>query len=213
METRNSPLAKPKNTGTKKIFDNPILEQLTRTHISIPITIFVTIALALLYYAIVHTSLPSLAIVILFFGGWFFFSLLEYIAHRFLFHMQPTTVWKQRIQYHMHGVHHEYPKDKDRLAMPPPLSMALAGVFFILFYVLLDTKVFGFLPGFLAGYAAYLFVHYIVHAYPPPNNFFKQLWINHAIHHYKDSSIVFGVSSPLWDYIFNTLPRNKRSRQ
>ena len=207
METFNSQLAKPKNTGSKKIFDNPILEQLSRTHISIPIGIFVTISLGLLYYAIVHTYLPLFAIVALFLSGWIFFTLLEYIAHRFLFHMHPNTEWKRKIQYGMHGVHHEYPRDKDRLAMPPPMSLVLAAIFFGLFYLLLNTQVFAFLPGFLSGYAAYLFVHYIVHAYSPPRNIFKQLWVNHAIHHYKDSNVVFGVSSPLWDYVFGTMPK------
>jgi sterol desaturase/sphingolipid hydroxylase (fatty acid hydroxylase superfamily) len=65
--------------------------------------------------------------------------------------------------------------------------------------------VFAFLPGFLVGYASYLGVHYMVHAYQPPKNFLKTLWINHSIHHYKDGEIVFGVSSPLWDYIYGTM--------
>jgi sterol desaturase/sphingolipid hydroxylase (fatty acid hydroxylase superfamily) len=31
------------------------------------------------------------------------------------------------------------------------------------------------------------------------------LWVNHSVHHYKDGEIVFGVSSPLWDYIYGTM--------
>ena len=65
--------------------------------------------------------------------------------------------------------------------------------------------VFAFLPGFIVGYASYLSVHYMVHAYPPPKNFFKALWVNHGVHHYKDGEVVFGVSSPLWDYIYGTM--------
>jgi sterol desaturase/sphingolipid hydroxylase (fatty acid hydroxylase superfamily) len=167
-------------------------------------------ALALLYVAFSFTSLGILYIVVLFLMGWLFFTLLEYSAHRFLFHMETDTPIKQKIQYGMHGVHHDYPKDKDRLAMPPPMSIAIAAVFFAIFYALLDTKVFAFLPGLLTGYSSYLLIHYLVHAYPPPNNFFKMLWVNHAIHHYKDHSRVFGVSSPLWDMVFGTMPiKNK----
>ncbi len=59
--------------------------------------------------------------------------------------------------------------------------------------------------GFLVGYASHLAVHYLVHAYPPPKNFFKALWVNHSVHHYKDGEVVFGVSSPLWDYIYGTM--------
>jgi hypothetical protein len=35
--------------------------------------------------------------------------------------------------------------------------------------------------------------------------FSTNLWINHSIHHYKDGEIVFGVSTPLWDYIYGTM--------
>jgi sterol desaturase/sphingolipid hydroxylase (fatty acid hydroxylase superfamily) len=45
----------------------------------------------------------------------------------------------------------------------------------------------------------------MVHAYAPPKNFLKALWVNHSVHHYKDGEIVFGVSSPLWDYIYGTM--------
>ncbi len=30
----------PKNKGTQKLFQNPVLEKLTRTHIAVPLTIF-----------------------------------------------------------------------------------------------------------------------------------------------------------------------------
>ncbi len=201
---------KPKNSGTKKVFDNPILERLTRTHISVPIIILMTIAACLLYVAFVYTDYTQLTpmfVVGLFFSGFFSFTLLEYIAHRYLFHMKPTNEFKRKVQYALHGLHHEYPKDKDRLAMPPIMSFLLAFVFFGIFYSMMNTKVFGFLPGFITGYCAYIFVHFIVHAYNPPKNFFKALWLNHAIHHYKDNTQIFGVSSQLWDYVFRTIKK------
>jgi sterol desaturase/sphingolipid hydroxylase (fatty acid hydroxylase superfamily) len=200
-------VVKPKHSGSKKVFDNPLLERLTRTHISVPISIFLVLSAGLLYMAYLRTTLDKVLIPVLFFSGLLFFTLFEYILHRYVFHMRPDSALKKKIQYNMHGIHHEFPKDKSRLAMPPLLSVFLATVFFVIFYLLMDTKVFGFLPGMLTGYAAYLFVHYIVHAYSPPNNIFKQLWINHSIHHYKDNKMVFGVSSPLWDYVFGTMPK------
>jgi sterol desaturase/sphingolipid hydroxylase (fatty acid hydroxylase superfamily) len=208
MDTlKNSNVIRPKHSGSRRVFENPLLEQLTRTHISVPISIFLSISAGLLYIAFARTALKDVLIPFLFLGGLLFFTLFEYLLHRYVFHMQPNSTLKKKIQYNMHGIHHEFPKDKGRLAMPPLLSVALASLFFGLFYVLMDTKVFGFLPGMLTGYAAYLFVHYIVHAYAPPKNFFKHLWINHAVHHYKDNKVVFGVSSPLWDYVFGTMPK------
>jgi sterol desaturase/sphingolipid hydroxylase (fatty acid hydroxylase superfamily) len=114
---------------------------------------------------------------------------------------------KDKLQYTVHGVHHDYPKDKDRLAMPPFVSMFYALIFYVVFKLIMDDFALYFLPGFLIGYAAYLGVHYIVHAYQPPKNFMKVLWVNHAVHHYKDPEAAFGVSSPLWDYIFGTMPK------
>lgn len=192
------------------MFENPILEKLTRTHIAVPITLLLSIAGILLYYAFLYTNLNNILIPFLFLGGFFFFTLVEYLTHRYLFHMTPDKEWKKKFVYTVHGVHHEFPKDKDRLAMPVPASLLLSAFFFTLFYLLMGTKVFGFLPGMMTGYCTYLFVHYIVHAYQPPKNIFKHLWINHSMHHYKDSSQIFGVSSPLWDYVFGTYPKDEK---
>lgn len=197
---------KPKNNGTKQLFQNPILEKLTRTHIAVPISLFIGISVGLIYYGTVLTNLAAWQLVALFFVGLFVFSFVEYTVHRHVFHMEPDTPRKAKLQYTMHGVHHEYPKDKDRLAMPPLLSLTISSVLGVLFYWLMGDHMFGFLPGFLTGYAAYLFVHYAVHAFAPPKNFLKVLWINHGIHHYKDHDKAFGVSSPLWDWVFRTLP-------
>jgi sterol desaturase/sphingolipid hydroxylase (fatty acid hydroxylase superfamily) len=124
--------------------------------------------------------------------------------------MSTYTEARKKLQYTMHGVHHEYPKDKDRLAMPPLLSITLATILLLIFRVILGDFVFAFLPGFLVGYALYLSVHYMVHAFQPPKNFLKALWVNHGVHHYKDGEIVFGVSSPLWDYVYGTMREKKK---
>lgn len=207
LENQNRAKVKIKHKGTKRIFDNPILERLSRTHISVPIGIFLSFSAGLLYYAFMYTALSPVLVPLLFLSGFLTFTFLEYMMHRYVFHMEPDKSWKKLIQYNMHGVHHEFPKDKDRLAMPPLVSIAFSVIFFVIFYSLMNTKVFGFLPGMMTGYAFYLFVHFIVHAYAPPKNIFKHLWINHSIHHYKDDTVIFGVSSPLWDYVFGTMPK------
>lgn len=198
---------KPQNIGTGKLFNNPILEQLTRTHIAVPIATLVVYAGCLFYWSITHTNLSWGISTALFFAGWFAFTWVEYNAHRYLFHMSTSTAQREKIQYTIHGVHHEFPKDKDRLAMPPLLSISIATILLLLLRLLLGDYVFAFLPGFLVGYSVYLGIHYMVHAFQPPKGFFKVLWINHSIHHYKDGEMVFGVSSPLWDYIYGTMPR------
>jgi sterol desaturase/sphingolipid hydroxylase (fatty acid hydroxylase superfamily) len=94
--------------------------------------------------------------------------------------------------------------------MPPVVTIILSVVLFSLFYLLVGDYVYAFLPGFLVGYSTYLIVHYTVHAYKPPKNFFRYWWVWHAIHHYKDNTKSFGVSSPVWDLVFGTMPKNWR---
>ena len=200
---------KPHNTGTKQLFENPILEKLSRTHISVPLIVFALYSGVLLYWSATHTSLSILISIGMFLLGALAFTWVEYNIHRYLFHMETYTKLREKLQYTMHGVHHDYPKDKTRLAMPPLLSITVATVLLLVFRVVMGDYVFSFLPGFLVGYASYLGVHYMVHAYQPPKNFLKALWINHGIHHYKDGEIVFGVSSPLWDYIYGTMKEKK----
>jgi 4-hydroxysphinganine ceramide fatty acyl 2-hydroxylase len=201
---------KPNHKGTAQLFQNPVLERLTRTHIAVPISIFIIIAIGLLTYGFIHGFINVLSAIGLFLLGWFMFTFLEYMAHRYLFHMDTDTEIKKNIQYTFHGNHHDYPKDKDRLAMPPIMSLFIASLFFFIFKLIFGTFVFGIVSGLLFGYAIYLFVHYAVHAYAPPKNFLKTLWIHHSIHHYKNDDKAFGVSSPLWDWVFGTMPeRNK----
>ncbi len=204
MSEKKSPDNKSKRTDTVVMFKNPILERLSRTHVSIPISIFFVYAGGLLYWSIASIQLNTGAIIGLFLTGWVSFTLVEYLAHRYIFHMSVHNKLRKKLQYAFHGVHHDYPKDKDRLAMPPVMSITLSTILLFAFKLVMGNSVFAFLPGFLVGYAMYLSVHYIVHAFPPPKNFLRQLWVNHSIHHHKDDSIIFGVSSPLWDYVFRT---------
>lgn len=200
----------PKNKGSRQLFKNPILERLSRTHIAVPLTIFFTYSAVLLYWSITHTSLAVWLTAVMFLLGALAFTWVEYITHRYVFHMGTYTKLREKIQYTVHGVHHEFPKDKERLAMPPLLSITIATLLLLLFRLVMGDLAFSFLPGFLSGYALYLSVHYMVHVYQPPKNFLKVLWINHSVHHYKHGEYVFGVSSPLWDYIYGTMKEKKK---
>jgi len=200
----------PHAKGSKKLFENKILEKLTRTHIAIPISFFIIYSGALLYYSIaVVGTLTALETTGLFVVGFLVFSLVEYTMHRFLFHIGTKTKKREQFQYTLHGVHHEFPKDKERLAMPPIMSITIATVLLFLFKLVLNIKVFAFLPGFLVGYAGYLFMHYILHTFKAPKGMFNFLWANHAVHHYKDQTKAYGVTTPIWDYVFGSLPKKK----
>ena len=202
---------RPQNKGTKVLFNNPVLERLSRTNTAIPVSIFLTFSAFLMVWGFIYSRYPAWTQLLVFIIGLLLFSLVEYLVHRYLFHMITDTRKKEKIQYTFHGVHHEFPKDTSRLAMPPVISVVIVTLLYYTFKLTMGDYTFGFLPGFITGYSLYLIVHYVVHAYQPPKNFLKALWINHGIHHYKDHERAFGVSSPLWDYVFRTTPKKSKS--
>jgi sterol desaturase/sphingolipid hydroxylase (fatty acid hydroxylase superfamily) len=198
---------KPKGDG--KVFKNPVLDSLTRTHIAWPLSIFYGMAALLLGYTLYEGFIGTGASILLFIGGLLVFTLVEYLIHRYTFHMEADTPKKERLQYVLHGAHHDYPKDKTRLAMPPFVSLLLAVGFFLLYRLILGDLGIPFTAGCVAGYASYRCVQSSVHAFPPPKNFLRHLWIHHALHHYQQSNAAYGVSSPFWDLLFRTMPERK----
>ena len=156
-----------------EFFKNPVLEKLTKTHISLPLIAFSAVSSYLIYTGVTQYGLSSITLVLLFLIGVLAFTLVEYLMHRFLFQMPETTPTREKLVYTMHGVHHDHPKDKDRLAMPVPVSLTISFILFWAFRFFMGELVWGFLPGFLMGYAGYLWIHFMIHAFQPPKNFFK----------------------------------------
>ena len=105
----------------------------------------------------------------------------------------------------MHGVHHEFPRDKERLFMPPVPSLVVASVIFLIMYAIMKWNVLSFFPGFLFGYIVYGSMHFAIHAWNPPFKWMKPLWRNHHLHHYKVQEKGFGVSTTIWDHVFGTM--------
>jgi 4-hydroxysphinganine ceramide fatty acyl 2-hydroxylase len=199
------------NTGSGQLFTNRFLESLTRTNFAFPVILFLVLSMLILIYGVASSEINVSGMIWLFPVGMIFFTLVEYLIHRFLFHFKADTEKEKNFQYLIHGVHHEFPKDKDRLVMPPLVTVLLAVVFYFIFKLIMGEGVFVFFPGFISGYSVYLLIHFALHRYHPPKNFFKYLWKHHSLHHYKSEEGCYSVSFPFWDYIFGTMPAGKSS--
>lgn len=197
------------NSGTGQLSGNMFIERLTRTHFITPIILYTTVSIACLFYTIINQVVAWQNIIWLFVIGALTFSLVEYCIHRFLFHFHAETEKEKKVQYNIHGVHHEFPKDKDRLAMPPAISIFIAAFFYFIFKFTLGNFHLPFFAGFMDGYCIYLWIHYAVHRYRTPKNFMKKLWHHHSLHHYGRNDSAFAVSMPLWDRVFGTMPKTK----
>lgn len=206
-------MATVKPRGSGKIFNNSRLEVLTRTHPMVIMGMYIPFCIFLLWYFYNYIQPSYTALVCIFLTGVFTWTLCEYILHRFVFHYVSDIGFMKRFHYVVHGIHHEYPKDKQRLIMPPVPSLLIAVFFFCMFRLLLGTYVFAFFSGFLAGYLAYAMIHYSTHAFRPPKNFLRFFWEYHNLHHYKYPDKAYGVSSLLWDYVFGTLPPHQEKKR
>lgn len=199
---------------TTRMFKSNLLESMSKVHFTVPLFIFIP---AIGYFAVAafvkwHIDIPAFAGY--FVLGVFVWTLTEYVMHRWVFHAIPNVSWGQRIHFIFHGVHHDYPRDKMRLVMPPSVSVPLALLFYYLFSLFLaEAPLYAFFAGFMAGYLVYDMLHYAMHHYNFKSPLMKRLTQHHMLHHYQDEHKGFGVSSSLWDIIFESeFPPKKKKK-
>jgi len=194
--------------ASPRLFQNAFLEALTHTTPTITIVHYGSIIVLLFAAGAWYAEFPAWRMIATYVGGVLFWTLFEYIAHRYLFHITEHVHGKaaERFQYMVHGVHHDHPRDESRVFMPPVPGTIMSAVLFGISWLImgLDSSFF-FMSGLISGYLAYTFIHYSVHNKPPYPPL-RKLWQHHALHHYRYPDKAFGVSSPLWDYVFRTMP-------
>ncbi len=187
-----------------RMFKSNLIENLSKVHFAVPLFIFVPAIFIFIYRAF------SAGVSLLNFGLYFLIGLgvwtiTEYVMHRFIFHYHPTSEFGKKIHFIFHGVHHDYPRDKKRLVLPPSVSIPLATAFYFLFALLLTQQLlFAFFPGFLSGYLMYDMLHYAMHHHNFKSGIMKRVKQHHMLHHYQDPEKGFGVSSSLWDIILRS---------
>jgi dihydroceramide fatty acyl 2-hydroxylase len=193
------------------LFESRFLDFFSRIHPSVPALIFGPVVIAGVWLgADSGYSAGKLALFVVL--GLFIWTLTEYWLHRLVFHWEPDHPIGARLHFIIHGVHHDHPNDRLRLVMPPGASVPLAALFFGLFVLVLGTPAaYPVFAGFILGYLAYDYTHYHVHHHVPKTQLGKRLREQHMRHHFQDHRFGYGVSSPLWDVIFGTLPRRRSS--
>ncbi len=191
--------------GELIMFENSaLLERLSRMRYTTVLIVYLpVIALAVYLCLIRGTGIAATAG--LFLGGVVFWTFFEYFFHRFVFHFNATTPFQHKILFTIHGVHHQYPNDKDRLVMPITVSIPLAALFGLLFVSVMGDSGWGFFAGFGAGYVGYDMMHYAVHHVQNSKSaLFRKIRRHHMAHHFRDTRQGFGVSSYFWDRVFKT---------
>lgn len=195
------------------MFKNHYLEIMTKTHPLVIWGMYLPVISYFLYYSGARLDYSIVRIILTLFSGMLFWTFFEYLMHRFAFHWVAESERARKFVYIMHGNHHHFPRDKERLFMPPVPSLIIATVIFFLMYLLMGGNVFSFFSGFIFGYLMYGSMHYAIHAWNPPFKWLKPLWRNHHLHHYKNDHKGFGVSSTIWDRVFGTMFDLKKEKE
>ena len=202
-----------------RLFESDFLESLSKTTWWVIPLIWIPIAIGL--FIIGHTVYSTRHLLLnlgLVFAGIALWSFIEYVTHRFLFHIDATRILPDNkiflvAHFFLHGIHHFMPMDPYRLVMPPIMTLILGSLIWGILAVLLpifSIRVF-ICAGLLLGYVWYDLTHYHLHHYNEDYILSKilgpqeSLRKKHNGHHYRAPDKGFGVSSSIWDHVFGTM--------
>ncbi|MGZ8541113.1 MAG: sterol desaturase family protein [Chitinophagaceae bacterium] len=161
--------------------------------------IFLLLFSPLIYGTIELEQFRSLFHLLLFFTGFFIFTFLEYIAHRFWMHAKEEKTPGKSLEQHMH--HHRHPTEL-KITTRLRNKLVVINLLIILLAVVLNNY-FTFLAGLYTGFVYYCFMHVFLHT-TWAKKIVPNLQDSHIHHHCKYPDRCFSTCLTLWDKLFNT---------
>ncbi|MCY1057504.1 sterol desaturase family protein [Nannocystis sp. SCPEA4] len=144
-----------------------------------------------------------------FVGAWLLglalWTLLEYLLHRFAFHLPPThplALFGARQHFDHHAAPERTPITKPLVLTAPALLAGHAAVSWLTGSSLVAPL----WAGLVAGYLGYEVMHVAAHALAPEEHPLPSFQRAHLDHH-VDIRSNFGITSPLWDVLLGTRRR------
>jgi hypothetical protein len=190
-----------------RLFDNPILDWMSRIHPILPALVWGTLSLGSIVGGFAHgvTWLHALWMLA---AGYLLWNFAEYGLHRFVFHWRPRYKLLRRIYYYVHEHHHRY-QEWDRLLAPPlmslPLFALISGVTYLTMGMVLPLgPMCMIMAGFGIGYLVYDYTHLYIHFAKPKTRWGRFLRRCHLQHHFVRPDRWFGISCPWMDYLLGT---------
>jgi sterol desaturase/sphingolipid hydroxylase (fatty acid hydroxylase superfamily) len=176
-----------------------------------PIAAYGPVAVACVVINLVGESPPAWAWFILPASGLLLWTLIEYILHSQLLHDPPAPFRWVSVS---HLDHHAAPDDATQVVTRLAFSLPLAIIIFVGLCLGFHSVGWAGLvfAGLITGYLGYEVIHYSIHQVALVRRLLRPLASHHLHHHFADSSRCFGVSTPLWDWVFRTGRRDVSSR-
>src|SRR3954470_10460654 len=116
-------------SASPKMFDNRLLDSLSRVHPIVPPLLFAPAIVISFLVGVQRIGLGDTILAVL--AGYVVWTLTEYWLHRLVFHFEPDKGIGARLHWIIHGVHHDHPNDPMRLVMPPSVSVPLTVLFLL----------------------------------------------------------------------------------
>jgi sterol desaturase/sphingolipid hydroxylase (fatty acid hydroxylase superfamily) len=137
-------------------------------------------------------------------GGW---TLLEYVIHRPFGHLPggKTLIAREHTRHHQDILYFSPVPLKIRGAVP---VLAILGGGAAL--ALDPAFALGFVVAVASGWTAYEVLHQSIHVRGPRTWYGRWAAKNHLYHHFGRPNRNFGVTTPLWDFVFGTHDRVER---
>jgi len=188
-----------------RLFDNPLLERLSHVHPATVAVFWSGLSLALIAAGCATRRISAVEFVEAVVSGFLGWTLFEYLAHRFLFHLGDWFAPARRLSFIVHGCHHADPGDRTRNVMPIPAALPSFLAVFALFLLVLPLSSACVLFGVIGfSYLGYDLTHYACHQLPMTSRLGRYLKGRHMRHHFRDTTTNFAVTFPLWDCVFGT---------
>ena len=141
------------------------------------------------------------------------FPLIEWVTHVVILHWRPRSLGPVTIDSLLareHRAHHADPRDLPLVFIPWRALVWLLPAYVAVAWIVTPTtssmlSLLVSVSGIMAGYE---WTHYLVHSdYRPKSAWYRSVWRNHRLHHYKNEHYWFTVTSAgTADRLFGTYP-------
>ncbi len=176
----------------------------------IPFYLYTPITIGMILLSIFYVQIVWWKILIGFLSAVAFWTIFEYMMHRFFFHWEPKGKFWKKLLYTIHHGHHDYPNDSRLMLVGPIVSLPAFLIIWALVYLVVGHHAHSFMAGMASCYMFYDWLHYASHNYNFKNSFFQKLKIHHMRHHYENNDKNFAFTTLIWDIIMKTRIKNKK---